>query len=218
MCTSCMVLWAQGDIADKDGKKLGLSSGLYNHHTLATDMGRKMVAPPIVSRCADGSMGGFNFEMAGMKGSMGHGDRAPGQGGAHGMKRKRQDLSKLLSGLGLPKLSPEAIGSLMEKFMPSFSVFLAQGDEGSPNAFHGMGKVKSGFFLGTKDKINIMSEVINYDNVAKEIYLTLEYEYLPKLENRDEWYDVGQGAINVSPCGTSSLCMFNTEKTRSDKC
>jgi hypothetical protein len=96
VCKNCMVLWTQADIADKDGKKLDLTSGMYSHHILGWDYGRKMVSPPIVSRCADGRRGGFNFDLVGMKGAngMGHSHGGPGKGMK---KRQAPDLGKLIS-------------------------------------------------------------------------------------------------------------------------
>ena len=110
-----------------------------------------------------------------------------------------------LLGSGGSKLTPESLGGLVEKVTPAMSVFIAQGDEGSPTSFEGMNKIKSGFALGTEDKVNVVAEVINYDNVEKEVYMTLDYEYVPNMADHKEWYDVGQGAINVSPCDTMNL-------------
>jgi len=68
-----------------------------------------------------------------------------------------------------------------------------------------MNKIKSGFALGATDKISMTAELINYDKFKKEVYLTLEYEYVPNMKDHKDWYDVGMGAINVSPCGTMNL-------------
>lgn len=152
--------------------------------------------------------------MGGNKGGMGGGMSHSG-GSAHARKRQL-DLGKMASqflGSGGPKLSPEAMAGLA-KLMPAISVFVAQGDEGSATAYHGMNKIKSGFALGTDDKITMMAEVINYDKVAKEVYLSLDYEYVKKPVDRKEYYDVGQGAINVSPCSTSSLRKLHSVDVR----
>jgi hypothetical protein len=94
-----MVFWVQADIGDKSGKKLALDSGIYNHHILGADFGRKMIAPPISSTCPDGKRGGFNFDVVGMKGKGGGG----GMGMSHGApassrrtKRQAPDLGKLI--------------------------------------------------------------------------------------------------------------------------
>jgi hypothetical protein len=95
----------------------------------------------------------------------------------------------------------------MSGFMPSISVFIGQGDEGSAMAFTAKNSpIKSGFWVSATDKFNVMSEAINYDNVAKEMYISMEYEYLPMPSRPKEYYDVGMGAINVSPCGSIALC------------
>jgi hypothetical protein len=96
LCRDCIVLWTQADIGDKDGNKFDLNSGIYNHHILSTDYGRKMVPPPIVSRCADGRTGGFNFDLVGMKGKggmsgMGHSHPAPAPS-----KRQLPELGKII--------------------------------------------------------------------------------------------------------------------------
>lgn len=50
LCKDCIVLFTQADVSDKDGNKLDLAnSGIYSHHILGTDYGRKMVPPPSMS-------------------------------------------------------------------------------------------------------------------------------------------------------------------------
>jgi hypothetical protein len=66
--------------------------------------------------------------------------------------------------------------------------------------------MKSGFYMNKSDKINLMTEVINYSNEEKDIYLTIDYEYLPNLPALPkDFLDVGIGAITVSPCGSANL-------------
>jgi hypothetical protein len=104
----------------------------------------------------------------------------------------------------------------MGAFMPGISVFIGQGDEGSAMTFTAKNSpIKSGFWIGDKDKFNVMSEAINYDNVAKDMYISMEYEYLPMPSRPKEYYDVGMGAINVSPCSSIALCEFS-KRTRLD--
>jgi len=48
--------------------------------------------------------------------------------------------------------------------------------------------------------------VINYENKEQEVYVSLEYEYLPNYPTEPkDLHDVGMGAINVSPCGLQAL-------------
>lgn len=56
-----MVLYAQADLAWKNGSKADIGGGVYSHHILMVDIGHPMVEMPIISRCADGSLGGVNF-------------------------------------------------------------------------------------------------------------------------------------------------------------
>lgn len=66
--------------------------------------------------------------------------------------------------------------------------------------------LKSGFWISNTDHLNMMAEVINYDQFEKDIYVSLDYEYLPNFKSRPkEYYDVGFGSINVTPCGSSML-------------
>ena len=68
----------------------------------------------------------------------------------------------------------------MGAFKRGISVFIGQGDEGSAMSFTSKNSpIKSGFWIGDKDKFNVMSEAINYDTVAKDMYISVEYEYIP---------------------------------------
>jgi hypothetical protein len=103
----------------------------------------------------------------------------------------------------------KGLGNMMGGFRPSISVFIGQGDEGSAMSFTVKNSpIKSGFWIGANDKFNVMSEVINYDNFPKDMYISMEYEYIPMPSRPKEYYDVGMGAINVSPCSTIALCKF----------
>ncbi|KAF2395827.1 hypothetical protein EJ06DRAFT_255790 [Trichodelitschia bisporula] len=211
LCTDCMVLFAKADLATKTGEKADIGQGVYSHHVIITDIGHPMVMMPVTVRCPGGGMGGFNFGgmMAGSKGGdaaakggsgmagMSHGGHAP-------VVQRRQASDSPLSGLlgALGKL-----GSTLSTLAPPISVFVGQGDEGSGLTFQTKGStLKSGFYLSAKDQLNMMAEVINYKNVGQDVYITLEYEYIPNLPTRPkEYLDVGMGAINVDPCGKVAL-------------
>jgi hypothetical protein len=212
-----MVLWVQADIGDKSGKKLTLDSGVYNHHILGADYGRRMIMSPISSTCADGRRGGFNFDVVGMKGKGGGSGGMSSMGMNHGApasrrmtKRQLPDLGKLIGRtMHYPLLDVRDVKYCPGSLFPAVSVFIAQGDENSPMNYFGMNRIKSGFVIGKEDKISLMSEVINYKKVQQEVYLTLEYEYLPGPVDRKETHDVGIGAINVNPCGSQTLRTFS---------
>jgi hypothetical protein len=91
-----------------------------------------------------------------------------------------------------------------------FSIFAGQGDEGSPMSYATKNSdLKSGFWLGAKDTFAFMSEVVNYHNYEKDIYVSVEYEYLKMPVRPKDWYAVGMGALNTSPCGQADLCKFH---------
>jgi hypothetical protein len=88
------------------------------------------------------------------------------------------------------------------------ALLVGQGDDGHAMRFAERGtSFKSGLYISKKDQINFMGELINYDNYTKDIYTTLEYEYIPNMPARPkDYYDVGMYAINVTPCGGQGLC------------
>jgi hypothetical protein len=233
-----MVLYAQADLAKKDGTKADIGSGVYSHHLIMTDIGHPMVAPPVMVMCPNGRPGSMLPPMmpapkkdgaaGGMSGHAGHMKRqVPASGGG---------LSGLLSALGMSfgggseavftdartggllgggksGSRGKGLGKMTGGFMPSISVFIGQGDEGSAMTFAAKhSPIKSGFWIGDKDKFNVMSEVINYENAPKDVYITMEYEYIPMPSRPKEYYDVGMGAINVSPCGSIALCKFEVRR------
>lgn len=186
-----MVLSAQADITDSKGEKRDVSTGVYSHHILMTTIGRPMVAMPIHVKCPNGRMGGFNFG-GGAMGGMSH-------SGAPKPPTKRQAPNP-----------PKPLG------MGGFSVFLGQGDDGTAMTYMTKGQnVKAGYYLSKTDSTNLMSEIINYKDEEQEVYVTLDYEYLPNMPTRPkEYLDVGLGAINVEPCGIQNLKPDSTKATK----
>jgi len=96
---------------------------------------------------------------------------------------------------------------IIAAFLPKVSVLIGQGDEGSGLTFMSKGqKIKAGFYLDDKMTMNLMSEVINYKKVEQDIYVKVDYEYIPNMATREkDYYDVGMGAINVAPCESVNL-------------
>jgi hypothetical protein len=79
------------------------------------------------------------------------------------------------------------------------SILVGAGSEGTANVFTAMdSQVKTGFLLQKDDSLFITAEVINYDPQPKQIYLSLDYEY---IEGDTEGYmDTAMGALNVDGC------------------
>jgi hypothetical protein len=84
---------------------------------------------------------------------------------------------------------PKSTGHLLSKrqdwmmnLMPKLSVFVGGGGSiGSSSVFAiKNSQFKSGAYVGQSDSFLYTSEVVNYDPVDKEVYLTLDFEWLPK--------------------------------------
>jgi hypothetical protein len=207
------VLTVSADITDKAGTRLELGSGLYSHHIISADFGRAMIGPPIFSICPNGLPGGFNFEsfagvgkgakpmsMFGIGGGN-HGAKDGKGGGGHNMNSMKSNTVLRKRQLG------DILQNLASSLIPKFSFWFAQGDDGTRTHFAAKGsEMKSGFYMGTDNKINLMTEVINYENVEKDFYITIDYEYIPELTSLPkDYYDVGIGALTVVPCSSANL-------------
>jgi hypothetical protein len=185
VCQDCTVLNAQANLAYKDGKMADASTGVYVHHIILSNFGRPMIMPPV-----NPSMGGASCAGKGAKGAApkaGSGGMAGMAHGSAGMKRQAPPKAPKPSGKG------GGFGGM--------SVFVGGGGSaGSGNPFAVKGSaVKSGFYMGKNDQMQVMAEVVNYDKVEKDIYVTLDYEY---VKGRPEGtLDVGMGAISVDSCG-----------------
>jgi hypothetical protein len=144
ICTDCMVLAAGATMANREGVSANIGSGVYTHHIIMTDIGRKQVPNPVAMDC-----GGFLID-----------GNAP---------------------------------------MGKTSVFLGKGDEFDGKVFTPEGgAIKSGFYMKKADSINVLAEIVNYDTFDKDLYLRMEYEYLP---GRPEGYlDIGMGAVHAANC------------------
>lgn len=93
--------------------------------------------------------------------------------------------------------------SWMMSMMPAVSVFVGGGGSvGSGGAFavsDSVSPVRSGAYIGPKDTMLFTSEIVNYEPVPKDIYLTLDFEWVPgKTKNL---LDVGMGALSLD-CST----------------
>jgi hypothetical protein len=200
ICKECMVLSARAEIVDKDGKKLDTKDGVYIHHILVADLGRKMVVPPMAPT-GFSSKGGCPARAKGVKG-------AGGMGGMSGMSGVRpKSLSKLRKKApqfgGLGSLFGGKAGS--SSSLPSgLSLFIGKGNEGDSSIFAPLNStaVKSGFWIGKNDKMTATAEVVNYRDTPKDVYFAIDMEYLKFDGGRPAGYlDVGFGALLIEQCG-----------------
>lgn len=142
--------------------------------------------------CPNGKPGGTNFGAA-------FGD---------GMPKKPDSPASGHAGMaGMPPSLVKRQGGLLGVLTPKMSVFIGQGDEGTATSFFAKdSSVKTGYFIGTKDTFSMLAEVVNYEKKEQEVYVTIDYEYIPNVPSRTkEWLEVGMGALTVTPCGSQNL-------------
>jgi hypothetical protein len=114
--------------------------------------------------------------------------------------------------MGMPKSSSpsthehtkrQQLSGLLGNLMPKATIFIGGGGSvGSGSALavpESVSHVKSGAYIGPKDLFQFTAEVINYEPVEKDIYLTIDFEWVPgKVENL---HDVGMGSIWLDCAG-----------------
>ncbi|QDS72135.1 hypothetical protein FKW77_004102 [Venturia effusa] len=193
LCTECMVLSVNMEPSDKTGKGIGITEGLYTHHFVTVDMGRNQVPNPAKSTCPPkpgaGAMGGHGGMMDGMAGS----PSKSSAGHSHG----RRQIARRQFG---------AAGSFL--FGSGVSVFVGKGNEVARSVFAAANStVKSGFYMSGKDKIYMTAEFVNYEPADRDIYVLLDYEYIPSVDGKRpaDYMDVGMGAIAVDGCMVTAL-------------
>ncbi|KAE9967506.1 hypothetical protein EG328_008157 [Venturia inaequalis] len=183
-CKDCTVYKAMANFAYKDGKQADVANGVYVHHIILADLSGKMQLMPPVNppRCKNGAMISPIPPMDGMGPKPAGGTAKPAgtPGGAGGMQHggmtKRQiGMSVFIGGGG-------SVGS--------GNPFSAPPAAGSP--------VKSGYWIGKGGRMQLTSEIVNYDPVDKDLYLTLDIEWAPGKEA--DMYDVGMGALSADAC------------------
>jgi len=82
------------------------------------------------------------------------------------------------------------------------SVFIGAGAEGTMNIFAAKSAtLKTGYYIQPKDKLFYTAEVVNYKNYEQDVYVSLEYEYVPG--GKQNYMDVQMGALNVDGCAKS---------------
>jgi hypothetical protein len=233
-CTDCVILSAQTKTTDNTGKKTDISAGIYTHHVIMTDIGKFQTLNPAMVKCKGtiDPIGGFDslnlINMGGglmAESSSGHSHGgAPAAGGADQKSSTLSAMSKgalpgtyaLATGafLALSGVAMSALGTAMlatgYKVPGGTSVFVGAGAEGSTNVFTANNSmVKSGYYVQPNDKMHLAAEVINYDSFSKDIFLSMEYEY---IKGHPEGYlDVAMGAINVDGCAKSDkegMCTY----------
>lgn len=149
--------------------------------------------------CPNGKPGGMDFGAAFGDGMSKKPDSSAG--GHAGMAGGHAGMA------GMPSSLKKRQGGFLSALVPKMSVFVGQGDEGTATSFFAKdSSVKTGYFIGTKDTFSMLAEVVNYEKKEQEVYVTIDYEYIPNVPARTkEWLEVGMGALTVTPCGSQNL-------------
>ena len=188
-CKDCTVLAAQAEIAFENGTIADLSHGVYSHHIMLTMAGKPPVGMPVSTTCKGKATGGF-------------GNPTP--------PKLAQLGSKSSSGSG--KSSNNLLKSLLSKGKPLQipSPFIVNGGDGSSVEFavrkNSGSNVKSGYAIPKDATMTFFLEEINYNDHPKDLFLSLDYEYLPKRPTG--YMDMGMGAINFDGCPGVLICTF----------
>lgn len=195
-CKDCTVHKAMANFAYKDGRQADVANGVYTHHIILADLSGKMqVVPPVMPpRCQSGSMISSVPPMSGMGGKPAGGSgspatSAPAGGMAAGMPHNKRQIG--------------------------MSVFVGGGGSmGSGNPFSARpgSEVKSGYWIGKGGRMQLTSEIVNYDPVEKELYLTLDIEWSPS--KAEDMLDVGMGALSADSCGAKEKGILHPPKDK----
>jgi hypothetical protein len=137
----------------------------------------------------------------------------PGMGGFGMMGTPRNSMG----GEGHMKRSPQGFGGIGGMLGGlKFSMFIAKGNEGDSSVFAALNPkspMKSGYWIGKGDQVLGMAEAISYKDVPQDVYLTIDYEYIPVNGPRPkEYLDVSFGTIMVTDCGELNLRKFQDER------
>jgi hypothetical protein len=154
------------------------------------------IKPPA---CAAGSA----FGLGGLMGGQGNHGSMGGHGNMGGQKSPNA-TSTLQSHSRRQTTGTGGALSSIESLMPAVAVFVGGGGSaGSGAAFSGKNSdVKTGVFISKTDKFAVSSEIVNYDAKDKEVYFTLDFEYMPG--KAPGLMNVGMGAISVDDCSSPS--------------
>ncbi|QDS68553.1 hypothetical protein FKW77_010920 [Venturia effusa] len=204
-CKDCTVHKAVANFAYKDGKQADVANGVYTHHIIVADLsGKTQLNPPVFPpRCKNGAMISSVPPMTGMGPKAAGGTSTPATtkpatgsmaGMSHGRARRSAPLSKRQMGM---------------------SVFVGGGGSmGSGNPFSARpgSPVKSGYWIGKGGRMQLTSEIVNYDPVEKELYLTIDMEWTPG--KAADMLDVGMGALSANGCSDKDQGILHPPKDK----
>jgi hypothetical protein len=95
--------------------------------------------------------------------------------------------------------------------MDSMSQFIGKGNEGDPAVFSPLNltsSVKSGYWFPKTSQPLMIAEIVNYKPTAQQVYITMDYEYLPFPAKPTGWLDVSFSPVITFDKSGINLCMF----------
>lgn len=187
LCNNCMILKAAYDLADKNGKRLDLSDGVYIHHIVMMDRTGK-------SPSGGGIAPSFNCKGTGK--GFGKGFGASPKGGM-GMARHAGSIA---DAFGAPDQIPGFGAAMIAKGHEMDDILYA-----APNS-----TIKSGFWVGPKDGMFAQIEAINYRNTPRDVYLSIDAEFLPMDKRPDDYLHVALGMMTAASCSQGTALTFRT--------
>jgi hypothetical protein len=187
--TNCMLLKADYTLTDKSGARLTLVDGVYIHHIIIMDATPTSGTTTLLA--ATPSCG----KASGL-GSLGPLVQQF-LGGAFGAAKSGLPGSSVARGVG--------------------GVLISKGHENEATMYAAPGApFKSGFWLGKNDAITANVEAINYKNEPREVYLSIDTEYIQMEEKHPaEYLAVGQGMITSGGCSMAGLALRMLQSYRS---
>jgi hypothetical protein len=245
LCKNCLVLDARIDITDKAGKRIDLSSQVYNHHVVLTGTTEKPIRPvlmpgglcvgkyPDLQQMANGIAGQFGVaapDLTKLANSFGI-SKLPDLnelasqigsqiGNLAGSLFGSPQASNQTRGAAPPPAAPaaprEALSSLggSGSFLAGllrdylglgdayFRPILVKGHEGNHVQFapSNNSAPMSGLWIGKGDKIMNSVELVNYKDIAQDVYFTMDMEYLSYDKKPDDILDVTFTAMFAADC------------------
>jgi hypothetical protein len=178
-----------------------------------SDYGKKPTGAGLMVKCNGTLTYGFQMGETGAKRRGGPDEHKSGggMGGGNAPKPSYNPASAKTPAFSVIPQTPSLLsrlvisfGNLLQDRFPHASIFIGKGREASATVFADPTRsFKTGYSIGKYDRITVTMELINYDEKEKEVYLTLDYEYLPNAPKG--YLDVGIGAINSDGCGAMAI-------------
>jgi hypothetical protein len=215
------------NFAYKDGKQADVDTGVYTHHIILADFsGKSQLMPPVQGPFCPGGgmispippmgqMGGSKPATAGAPamGGMSHGGAAPAPKPA--APAQGAAPASPMGGMSHSGHAARSPIDTLAKRQFGMSVFIGGGGSvGSGNPFSPRpgSNIKSGYWIGKGGVMQLTSELVNYDPVEKDIYLTLDIEWVPGKD--PAMLDVGMGALSADRCADKEKGLLHPPKDK----